>query len=127
MVPRPPALPGNVQQWAFTDAPLASPSGQFALGRPVADVPPPQEPSHLELRPWGLRHLSRSRSAALIIPPYRYDPTAQVAIGAHGVALVDGPLAGPPTAPSTSPVDGVDPPSSEDWVNDFSPDEPSQP
>jgi len=35
--------------------------------------------------------------------------------------------AGPPTAPTTQGVDGEDPPSSEDWINDYAPDEPFQP
>jgi hypothetical protein len=33
-------------------------------------------------------------------------------------------VAGPPTAPTTQNVDGEDPPSSEDWKNDFAPDDP---
>jgi hypothetical protein len=36
-------------------------------------------------------------------------------------ALVDV-MSGPPTAPTTQTVDGQDPPSSEDWINDFTPD-----
>lgn len=33
----------------------------------------------------------------------------------------------PPTADTTATVDGEDPPSSEDWNNDFAPDEPGLP
>jgi hypothetical protein len=69
--------------------PLAPVSGQFALAGSTRVVD--GEPSPTGLRPWGLR---RARPA-------------------RGV-----PLAGEPTALTTSSVDGEDPPSSEDWIND---------
>jgi hypothetical protein len=55
-----------------------------------------------------------------------YDYQRQLATDPDGVALLDL-AAGPPTAPTTQTVDGEDPPSSEDWDNDYTPDEPFQP
>ncbi len=50
----------------------------------------------------------------------------QLATDPDGVPVLDV-AAGPPTAPTTPGVDGEDPPSSEDWINDYAPDEPFQP
>jgi hypothetical protein len=56
-----------------------------------------------------------------------YDAVRQVSVlvdasGAPIVAATEKPK--PPTAPTTSIVDGEDPPSSEDWKNDYHPDFP---
>jgi hypothetical protein len=52
-----------------------------------------------------------------------YDHHQQLAVDTSGTPLI---TMGPPTANTTSSVDGEDPPSSEDWYNDFHPDEPFQ-
>lgn len=57
---------------------------------------------------------------------WRYDHQRQLGTDADGVPLLDI-TAGPPTAPTTQRVDGEDPPSSEDWVTDYAPDEPALP
>lgn len=101
-----------------------APSGeQFPLARPDTAPPSWDEPSPSGIRPWGLR-----RMGPVMTPPRhrlarRYDHDRQLATDADGVALLDL-AAGPPTAPTTQPVDGEDPPSSEDWINDYAPDEP---
>jgi hypothetical protein len=46
--------------------------------------------------------------------------------GVRTVVLLDL-AAGPPTAPTIQTVDDEDPPSSEDWKNDYTSDEPFQP
>lgn len=112
----------------FIDEPIAPASGRFALDRPhwpdhvrpdTCDVP--------AVRPWGLRGLVPATPGPEL-PAVRYDHVQQVAVldDGTGRALVDV-LSGPPTAPTTQTVDGQDPPSSEDWVNDFAPDAPSWP
>lgn len=122
----------------FVADPLASPSGRFALARP-AGLPAPDQPSSKELRPWGLRRMGPVALPADRLAGYRYDPVQQVSLGADGTPLAIGALAGgnanttstiggalvagPPTAPTTSTVDGEDPPSSEDWINDYHPDD----
>lgn len=65
-----------------------------------------------------------------------YDADQQLLVDTSGQTVVDqstntpasvfGPVAGPPTAPTTPTVDGEDPPSSEDWINDYAPEEPDQ-
>ena len=87
---------------ASIDDPLASGSGQFPLGAPAGAPPAEDTPSPVGLRPWGLRSLVDA---------------------SHGPARAG---RGDPTANTTSTVDGEDPPSSEDWKNDFHPDEPPE-
>lgn len=70
--------------------PFAPVSGRFALAG-SSRVPNVDEPSPAGVRPWGLRRACPARSAA---------------------------MSGDPTALTTSSVDGEDPPSSEDWIND---------
>jgi putative ATP-grasp target RiPP len=110
----------------FTDPPLASVSGQFSLTAPTtgessssADVLP-----LVDTRPWGLRDLVPASSGATL-PPMRYDHDRQLTVldDGSGRAFIDV-VSGPPTAPTTQTVDGEDPPSSEDWKNDFCPDDP---
>ena len=54
----------------------------------------------------------------MILPAWRYDPQTQKAVDATGQPLIDLPRMGPPTANTTSSVDGEDGPSAEDWNND---------
>ncbi|MGH3621790.1 MAG: putative ATP-grasp-modified RiPP [Sciscionella sp.] len=123
----------------FVADPLASPSGRFALARP-AGRPAPDQPSPEGLRPWGLRRMGPVALPAGRLAGWRYDPVQQVSLGPDGTPIAasasaagtanttgspgrDDPtgvlVAGPPTAPTTSTVDGEDPPSSEDWINDY--------
>lgn len=105
------------------DDPLASAGAQFALARPDTAPPSGEEPSPPGIRPWGLRRMGPVMTPSLQWLAWGYDHEQQLAAGPDGVALLDL-AAGPPTAPTTQPVDGEDPPSSEDWVNDYVPDEP---
>jgi putative ATP-grasp target RiPP len=110
---------------AAIDDPLASASGQFPLAAPAGTPPATDVPSPVGLRPWGLRTLTvtgRRPMDGLPTAP-RYDHDQQVAVGPSGTPLI---TMGPPTANTTSSTDGEDPPSSEDWYNDFHPDEPLQ-
>ena len=110
---------------ADIDDPIASASGQFPLAAPRGMAPSGDTPSPVGVRPWGLRNLS------IAVPPRdvdpwamaRYDHDQQLAVDASGAPLI---MTGPPTANTTSNVDGEDPPSSEDWHNDFYPDDPFQ-
>lgn len=108
----------------FTDDPLVTASAQFTLGR--GNLIDPDEPA-VVARPWGLRALAPAVDGP-DVPAVRYDHTSQVAVVADGTgrAFVDV-VSGPPTAPTTAPTDGEDPPSSEDWINDFTPDDPACP
>jgi len=139
----------------FTDDPLVSGSGQFALAAPLTPAAPADYPSGNGLRPWGLRRMGPVLRPSGRREGWHYDPIRQLGVDATGVPLVslhastaattgsadsedpsaedwhpdftpDGlPFAGPPTAPTTPPVDGEDPPSAEDWINDYCPDDSS--
>lgn len=63
-------------------------------------------------RPWGLRHTVTAKPGSPL--SWAYDPARQIAVDPSGAPLT----AGDPTAVSTASVDGEDPPSSEDWIND---------
>ncbi len=110
---------------SFLD-PVASISGQFPLSAPPGAVT--DEPSTAGARPWGLRRMGPVRR-----PCHRrasaYDHDQQLSVGLSGEPVVrpGGGHAGPPTAPTTAPVDGEDPPSSEDYNNDYAPDAPFVP
>ncbi|MGI9003827.1 MAG: putative ATP-grasp-modified RiPP [Pseudonocardia sp.] len=105
----------------FLDDPVATVSGQFALCRPLTD-PELDEPG---TRPWGLRDLVSADPVTTALPPVRYDHQRQVTVLDDGTdRLFIATVAGAPTAPTTQRTDGEDPPSSEDWKNDFAPDEP---
>ncbi|MGI8815721.1 MAG: putative ATP-grasp-modified RiPP [Pseudonocardia sp.] len=108
-------------QSRFLDDPIATVSGQFALCRPARDP----DSTARGARPWGLRDLVPTEPAAAELPPMRYDHERQVMVLDDGTGrpLVTV-VCGPPTAPTTQRTDGEDPPSSEDWKNDFAPDEP---
>jgi putative ATP-grasp target RiPP len=85
-------------------------------------------PSAEDVRPWNLRRMGPLLKVSGRWSSVRYDYNQQLAVDASGIPVLDrAPVAGPPTAPTTPPVDGEDPPSSEDWNNDFAPDEPFQP
>jgi len=111
----------------FALDPIASYSGQVPLA-PPANAPLSQDvPSPVGVRPWGLRTLRTASGEAGEWMGWSYDHEEQVAVDATGRPVVDRVIAGPPTAYTTSSVDGEDPPSSEDWVNDFTPDDPGLP
>ncbi|MGH3886549.1 MAG: putative ATP-grasp-modified RiPP [Pseudonocardiaceae bacterium] len=109
----------------FRSDPVASASEQFTLCRPSIDLPMAQDCPEMEVRPWGLRTMTPARPTDSRFPAFRYDHRSQVAVLDDGTGrpLVKT-VAGPPTAPTTQTVDGEDPPSSEDWKNDFAPDDP---
>ncbi len=109
-----------------TDDSLAPASAQFPLARPDTAPPSWDEPSPVGVRPWGLRRMGPVMAPAGRWLAWGYDHDRQLAAGADGVPVLDA-AAGPPTAPTTPGVDGEDPPSSEDWINDYTPDEPLQP
>jgi len=109
----------------FAADPLVTASAQFSLGR---STPSGADESVITLaRPWGLRALVPA-VAGPELPAIRYDHVSQVAVVDDGTgrAFVDI-VGGPPTAPTTASTDGEDPPSSEDWKNDFAPDDPACP
>lgn len=116
---------GGGQTARFVSDPVASASGRFALCRPTVDVAAVEVATETGVRPWGLRAMTAARPADSRPPAFRYDHVRQVAVldDGSGRWLVDV-VAGPPTAPTTQTVDGEDPPSSEDWKNDFAPDDP---
>jgi putative ATP-grasp target RiPP len=99
----------------------------MALARPdgleCTDMPSPEN-----VRPWNLRRMGPLLKVSGRWSSVRYDHNQQLAVNERGNPVLDRtPVAGPPTAPTTPPVDGEDPPSSEDWNNDFAPDEPFRP
>lgn len=106
-----------------TDEPLAPAGAQFPLA--PSDTAPSSldEPSPVGLRPWGLRRMGPVLAPSGPWLEWGYDHDRQVATDPDGVPVLDV-AAGPPTAPTTQRVDGEDPPSSEDWINDYAPDEP---
>lgn len=114
----------------FVNDPVVSISGQMALARPD-DLVCEDQPSSEDVRPWNLRRMGSVMTTNGRWSSVSYDHDQQVAVTASRQPVLDehrrtgGPVAGPPTAPTTPPVDGEDPPSSEDWINDFAPEEPS--
>ncbi len=106
--------------------PLAAADEQFPLGRPDDAPASWDEPSPVGVRPWGLRRMGPVKVPSRRWLSWGYDHRRQLATDHADVALLDL-VSGPPTAPTTQSVDGEDPPSSEDWVNDYAPDEPAQP
>lgn len=106
--------------------PLASGSARFPLGRPSDEPPEVDAPSPIGLRPWGLRRLGPVFGTTGAWSAWRYDHERQIAVDGSGRAMLDI-VDGPPTAPTTPPTDGEDPPSGEDWRNDYTPDYPVQP
>lgn len=100
---------------AALDDPLASASGQFPLA-PRSYPSASEGPSPDGLRPWGLRDLVVATPPTTITPRTRYDHERQVMVDdATGFPL---PSMAKPTAITTASVDGEDPPSAEDWIND---------
>lgn len=106
------------------DDPMASASGRFPLVAPTGTGLTEDTPAPAGLRPWGMRNLSVAAPLhdGRAVTVARYDHDRQLAVDASGRPLI---TMGP-TANTTSTVDGEDPPSSEDWHNDFYPDEPLQ-
>lgn len=110
----------------FVEDPIISGSSLLPLARPD-DVPPSADrPSPAGVRPWGLRRMGHVLAVSGKWDGVRFDHQSQLAVTADGVVLIEI-ESGPPTAPTTPPVDGEDPPSSEDWNNDYAPDNPWQP
>lgn len=93
--------------------PLAPASARLPLSGSRFTEQPEDAASPVGLRPWGLRRV-RPASPGVALPAWSYDRNRQVAVNAVGTPLV----AGEPTAVTTASVDGEDPPSSEDWIND---------
>lgn len=97
--------------------PFAPVSAQFALtGASFAnnrdDVASPDG-----VRPWGLRR-ARTAGPSRVLPNWTYDHQQQKAVDSAGRPLIGLPVAGDPSADTTSTTDGEDGPSSEDWDND---------
>lgn len=97
--------------------PFAQVSAQFALaGASFADrrndVASPDG-----VRPWGLRR-ARTAGTGRVLPNWTYDQQQQKAVDSTGRPLIGLPVAGDPSADTTSTTDGEDGPSSEDWDND---------
>lgn len=97
--------------------PLTAPHGHFPLAPPWRRPNLNEAPSPRGLRPWGLTDLDeRLLPAEGQCGRLRYDHDRQMTLDRSGRPLI---VARPPTANTTSIVDGEDPPSSEDWRNDF--------
>lgn len=69
------------------------------------------------VRPWGLRR-ARLAGSGRVLPSWTYDEQQQKAVDSTGRPLIELPVAGDPSADTTSTTDGEDGPSSEDWDND---------
>lgn len=108
-----------IEPRGFADDAVASVSGRFPLGSPAGTAASTDIPSPIGLRPWGLRRLSDTRAVTPSAFIVQYDPVQQVGVGPDGTVAVRILAGGPPTADTTSTVDGEDPPSAEDWNNDF--------
>ncbi|MBK1785003.1 putative ATP-grasp-modified RiPP [Prauserella cavernicola] len=102
----------------FDTDPFAPFSAQFALSGTTTPGSRDDTPSRVGVRPWGLRR-ARPAGPGRALPAWRYDQGEQKAVALEdGVPLIDLPVAGDPTAHTTSTVDGEDGPSAEDWIND---------
>lgn len=109
----------------FVDDPVASISGQFSLCRPDPATRPAESIFAHRIRPWGLKDLTPAEEGGAGLPSCHYDHGLQLAVLTDGSrTLLASVLAAAPTAPTTTRTDGEDGPSSEDWNNDFAPDEP---
>lgn len=114
---------------AFSWDPLVSPSSRITLTRPDVLAAEDAGPQAVDpaVQPWNLRRLGPPLANSGRWSTVRYDHLRQLLVHDCGRAVLSGcdhvPMAGPPTAPTTPPVDGEDPPSSEDWNNDYAPDE----
>ena len=97
--------------------PLAPIGARVALHGSSFEPREQDQPSPVGLRPWGLRR-ARPAGPGRTLPAWSYDPVSQMAVDGAGVPLVDSDVAGDPSADTTASVDGEDPPSSEDWLND---------
>jgi putative ATP-grasp target RiPP len=97
--------------------PLAPAGARFALAGSSFTARRDDVASPAGARPFGLRR-ARPAGPGMTLPASRYDPHAQKAVDRAGRPLIDLPKMGPPTANTTSTVDGEDGPSSEDWNND---------
>ncbi|MGW4528590.1 putative ATP-grasp-modified RiPP [Amycolatopsis sp. NPDC004378] len=97
--------------------PLAPASAQFALTGTTFTDRRDDVASPAGTRPFGLRR-ALPAGPGVVLPAWRYDRQVQKAVDVTGRPLIDLPRMGPPTANTTSSVDGEDGPSAEDWIND---------
>lgn len=121
----------------FLDDPLVSGSSRLTLARPdepAAQQQAEQQPQ-VSVVPWNLRRLGPPLTSSGRWASVSFDPQQQVMVDASGQAVVGKeetlgtngvfvPVAGDPSADTTPIVDGEDPPSSEDWDNDYAPEGP---
>ncbi|MGW4528968.1 putative ATP-grasp-modified RiPP [Amycolatopsis sp. NPDC004378] len=97
--------------------PFAPASARFALaGSSFADRRD-DVASPAGIRPFGLRRAIPAGPGTALLT-WHYDKEIQKAVDTSGRPLIDLPRMGPPTANTTSSVDGEDGPSAEDWIND---------
>jgi len=97
--------------------PLAPASAQFALAGTSFTARRDEAASPIGIRPFGLRRATPV-GPGVTLSAWHYDPQTQKAVDVTGRPLIDLPRMGPPTANTTSSVDGEDGPSAEDWNND---------
>jgi putative ATP-grasp target RiPP len=97
--------------------PFAPVSAQFALDGASFTSRHGDVVSPVGVRPWGLRR-ALPAGAGRVLPTWTYDNEQQKAVDISGRPLIDLPIAGDPSASTTSTVDGEDGPSAEDWNND---------
>lgn len=97
--------------------PFAPVSAQFALVGASFTDRNNDAASPGGVRPWGLRR-ARMAGAGRVLPDWTYDEQQQKAVDSAGRPLIELPVAGDPSADTTSTTDGEDGPSSEDWDND---------
>lgn len=101
---------------AFVDEPLASQSGVFALNGTTDSIDDTEPAASPEVVPWSVRRAVPTRPGTQL-PATKFDDDLQVAVDPDGFPLHMA-KRGPPTADTTAPTDGEDPPSAEDWNND---------
>jgi putative ATP-grasp target RiPP len=97
--------------------PFAPTSAQFALDGASFTSRRDDVASPAGVRPWGLRR-ALPAGAGRVLPNWTYDNGQQKAVDATGRPVIELPVAGDPSASTTSTVDGEDGPSAEDWNND---------
>jgi len=97
--------------------PFAPVSAQFALDGASFTNRRNDVASPAGVRPWGLRR-ALPAGAGRVLPTWTYDEQQQKAVDSVGRPLIELPVAGDPSADTTSTTDGEDGPSSEDWDND---------
>jgi hypothetical protein len=110
---------------AFTDDPLAPPSSQFPLARPGWTAPEePERPSGPSTRPFGLRFMRTAPT--MRAPGFRYSHALQMSVTADrpDIPMID---RAPMMEWSTITNNDGDEGPSEDFGNDYCPDQTIQP